>query len=364
MIERSFPRHPLSRKRRAEAGQLPSIRTDEHRGEPRHPLIWNGVLHHDYQSTPIRIRNISATGAMIEIDAHVTVGAEPLLELSDEVSISATVEWAVGDQVGLRFHGPFDMNLLAEARADRRQERLEAAAYLRRRTRDSPRNDHWNRLSAGPAAPGARRVPQALGRCGRRSHRPCRAQSAASRERVEHAVKRACCHSGRSPSGCSSAAPPRRTPSRSPCAIRRIADDELVAVHVAAPVDIGADAREDQRTAHRIAVEHRLRSQLRRDGGDQLPRIRLIVGRLKRHRLRERATSSAAPAADDPAHRPVDKCADSLAARKALAEEPSPRRSPASPGGGPGAGRARAGRQAAASAPTEAAAASTRSAPA
>ncbi len=28
--------------------------------------IWSGLLHHDYQSTPIRVRNISTTGAMIE----------------------------------------------------------------------------------------------------------------------------------------------------------------------------------------------------------------------------------------------------------------------------------------------------------
>ena len=43
---------------------------------------------------------------MIETPRRVQVGAEPLLELSDAVSLSATVEWAVGDQVGLRFHEP------------------------------------------------------------------------------------------------------------------------------------------------------------------------------------------------------------------------------------------------------------------
>ena len=38
----------------------------EQRIARRHPLIWTGVLHHDYQSSPIRVRNISTTGAMIE----------------------------------------------------------------------------------------------------------------------------------------------------------------------------------------------------------------------------------------------------------------------------------------------------------
>ncbi len=72
----------------------------------RHPLIWNGDASPRLPDVPIRIRNISATGAMIEIARTVRVGAEPLLELSDAVSLSATVEWAVGDQVGLRIPLP------------------------------------------------------------------------------------------------------------------------------------------------------------------------------------------------------------------------------------------------------------------
>ncbi|HEX5237369.1 MAG TPA: PilZ domain-containing protein [Sphingomicrobium sp.] len=85
----------------------------EQRGDRRHPLIWSGVLHHDYQSTPVRLRNISATGALIECSAPVRVGSEPLLELSDAIAIPATASWAVGDQVGLRFDSPFDLSMLA-----------------------------------------------------------------------------------------------------------------------------------------------------------------------------------------------------------------------------------------------------------
>ena len=88
----------------------------DHRCAPRHPLIWSGVLHHDFESTSVRVRNISATGAMIETKAPVRVGAEPTLELSPTVTVSCTVAWAVGDQVGLRFDQPFDMNLLATSR--------------------------------------------------------------------------------------------------------------------------------------------------------------------------------------------------------------------------------------------------------
>lgn len=89
---------------------------DEYRSMPRHPLIWKGTLHHDFQSSEVRVRNISETGVMIQIDAPVRVGSEPLLELSPALSVSATVEWAIGDQVGMRFHSPFQLSMLTESR--------------------------------------------------------------------------------------------------------------------------------------------------------------------------------------------------------------------------------------------------------
>jgi hypothetical protein len=120
---------------------------DEHRAAPRHPLIWTGVLHHDYQSSPVRIRNISATGAMIQSEASVRVGAEPLLELGDDVSISATVEWAVGDQVGLSFHTPFDMSMLTESRPSVAGGKWSPPRYLDLRGDQDKSQDHWDRLS-------------------------------------------------------------------------------------------------------------------------------------------------------------------------------------------------------------------------
>ena len=101
---------------------------EEHRRARRHPLIWSGVLHHDYQTDRVRVRNISATGAMIESRIPVRVGAEPVLELSDEASISAKVEWAIGDQVGLRFDKPFDLGLLASSHPQLAQDLAGAAS--------------------------------------------------------------------------------------------------------------------------------------------------------------------------------------------------------------------------------------------
>ena len=63
----------------------------DHRRAPRHPLIWSAVLHHDFESTTVRVRNISSTGAMIETRVPVRVGAEPTLELSATAFVSSTV---------------------------------------------------------------------------------------------------------------------------------------------------------------------------------------------------------------------------------------------------------------------------------
>ena len=144
VIERTFPHIAFPQSEQEESAAPQPERNDESRVASRHPLIWNGTLHHDYQSSDVRVRNISSTGAMIETSATVRVGTEPLLELSEAVAISATVEWAVGDQVGLRFHSPFDMDLLAESRPSVASANWEPPAYL---DADAKGDDRWGRLS-------------------------------------------------------------------------------------------------------------------------------------------------------------------------------------------------------------------------
>lgn len=146
VIERTFPhiQFPSSGDPEPEPATVVEDRTDEHRAAPRHPLIWNGTLHHDFQSDPVRIRNISATGAMIETSAEVRVGAEPLLELGEAASLPATVEWTVGDQVGLRFHAPFDMELLSASKPTVALPVMPPPEYC---DPGAGRDDRWGRLS-------------------------------------------------------------------------------------------------------------------------------------------------------------------------------------------------------------------------
>lgn len=144
VIERTFPHISFPVSENAPSPKAQESFDDNHRAARRHPLIWNGTLHHNFQSDPVRIRNISSTGAMIETSASVKVGSEPLLELAPAVSLSATVEWAVGDQIGVSFHSPFDMNLLAESRPSVAMSNWTPPAYL---DPETTREDRWNRLS-------------------------------------------------------------------------------------------------------------------------------------------------------------------------------------------------------------------------
>lgn len=107
----------------------PSDGSNEHRTDRRHPLIWSGVIHHDYQSTPVRLRNISGTGAMIECHVPLRQGAELLFDLGEAGSVFATIAWLAGDSAGLRFKDPFDLSQLARNRPDVAPA-WEAPAYL------------------------------------------------------------------------------------------------------------------------------------------------------------------------------------------------------------------------------------------
>jgi hypothetical protein len=96
----------------------------------------------------VRLRNISETGAMIECNAPLHVGAEPLLELGEGLQLFASVAWVVGDSAGLRFHQPFDLTLLARSKPDVAPARWEAPSYLKAGTAaGSPWADEWGRKS-------------------------------------------------------------------------------------------------------------------------------------------------------------------------------------------------------------------------
>ncbi len=71
---------------------------------PRKNLFLSASIASGALSTPVRIRNLSETGAMIEAPALPDVG-EPLRLTRLEIEIGGTVIWRTGNRCGLQFEG-------------------------------------------------------------------------------------------------------------------------------------------------------------------------------------------------------------------------------------------------------------------
>ena len=118
------------------------------RGAVRHPLIWSGLIHFDHESSVVRLRNISETGALVESTRAIPEKAELLLELGDAGTMFATVGWVRGDQLGLVFKAPFDILALARSKPELAPQRWARPDYLRDEQSDSsPWAAQWGRLT-------------------------------------------------------------------------------------------------------------------------------------------------------------------------------------------------------------------------
>ena len=122
VIQKSFPDVEIALEypqRRADDD--PSVDPEEvvRRRADRHPLVWNGVIYydefHDYEAEPVRLRNISVSGALVQSGNPLPEGAHVYLDMKAAGRHAATVKWTRGDQSGLQFDQTFDIHLLAYA---------------------------------------------------------------------------------------------------------------------------------------------------------------------------------------------------------------------------------------------------------
>ena len=141
VIDRAFPtRRPLA----------PPASSDDsdQRTAKRHPLIWSAELHARTGSFHVRLRNVSATGALIQCSKPLPVGREVILDLGKGGSVDATVTWAVGDHAGVHFDEPFDMQRLSHSKPAVAPARWLRPAYLENEVpADSTWDGAWSRLS-------------------------------------------------------------------------------------------------------------------------------------------------------------------------------------------------------------------------
>jgi hypothetical protein len=85
---------------------------------PRHSLIRTGTLHSGERAIPVRLRNISGGGAMIESErGGLPPGAQVRLELEDGLAIESEVRWCDEGRIGLKFTEAFDLKRIGRARA-------------------------------------------------------------------------------------------------------------------------------------------------------------------------------------------------------------------------------------------------------
>lgn len=110
---------------------------------PRHSLIRKGHLDAGGGPVPVRLRNISAGGAMLESKQAIPPGERVKLDLSAGVVLPATISWCRDGRIGLEFAEGFDLQLLARTQDPTRKTRMLRPQYLDSET--SP-NSPW----AGP----------------------------------------------------------------------------------------------------------------------------------------------------------------------------------------------------------------------
>jgi hypothetical protein len=109
----------------------------------RHGLVWNGTLYWTFEAFSVRIRNISAGGALLDCERTLPQGAPIRLNLSDAGTFAGEVRWSRNGQIGIKFERLFDVNLLVSAQPTKqeRAERMVRPDYLRS---DGQANSPWS----------------------------------------------------------------------------------------------------------------------------------------------------------------------------------------------------------------------------
>jgi len=97
---------------------------------PRHGLIRTGKLEVAGEALPVRLRNISTAGAMVECDRAFAAETAVRLDLDEAGTLDAEVRWSSDGRVGMRFAAPFSLSRLARRAASRPAAKVLRPTYL------------------------------------------------------------------------------------------------------------------------------------------------------------------------------------------------------------------------------------------
>jgi predicted signal transduction protein with EAL and GGDEF domain len=95
------------------AKSLPTTQAVGFSRPPRHRLLRNGLLEAGAEPLAVRLRNISAGGAMIESERPLAPDTPVLLDLEEAGRLEARVRWCQRGQIGLEFAQSFELRRLA-----------------------------------------------------------------------------------------------------------------------------------------------------------------------------------------------------------------------------------------------------------
>lgn len=117
---------------------------------PRHGLILHGQLHWRLGSMAVRLRNISADGALLEASEDLAAYVPVVLEIPGAAALPGTVRWCRSHQIGIRFDAPFDLSSLARPNAGKEKlvPHMLKPDYLKSETDpNSPWAACWDKLT-------------------------------------------------------------------------------------------------------------------------------------------------------------------------------------------------------------------------
>ena len=136
---------PVSGRR---AGERPTIAVKRDR-QPRQVLFLRGQLHWAQGSLPVKLRNLSAEGMMIDSPSDLIAGVPVVVEIPGGQAVSGHVRWCRSGQIGIKFEAPLDLETLIRPPEPPR----ESADYVKPEYLESdgkassPWAARWERLS-------------------------------------------------------------------------------------------------------------------------------------------------------------------------------------------------------------------------
>ena len=118
----------LANKARIEAVGYQCVR------EPRHRLMRRAIASIDGFAVEVKLRNISAMGALVECNEPVKVGQQMTMDIVGVGPVQGLVRWAQSGKFGLQFEGNFDLARLAPKRDKQSDVMMMTPWYVDRRT--------------------------------------------------------------------------------------------------------------------------------------------------------------------------------------------------------------------------------------